>query len=91
MNKMNRKGQALDALQSTVLGIVSTVAILGVGYAVVLGLRDSQGATSDAYKAINGGFSLLDTVKDNLGIIITVAVFTVVLAGISAFSVFNRR
>jgi len=92
LNKtMGSKGQALSVLQGTVLGVVSTVAILGVGYAVIQGLADSQDQTSEAFAAINGGFSLLDIVKNNLGIIITIAVFVVVLAGIAAFAVASRQ
>ena len=88
--KLNEKGQALSTLQGTVLGVVSTVAVLGVGYSVIAGLRDSQTSGTEAYDAINGGFSLLDTVKDNLGLIITIAVFTVVLIGIAAFGAIRR-
>jgi len=90
MMKLNEKGQALNSLQGTVLGIVSTVAVLGVGYAVVAGLRDSQTAGTDAYTAINSGLSLLDTVQNNLGIIITIAVFSVILVGVTAFGAFRR-
>ena len=89
--QLNEKGQALSTLQGTVLGIVSTVAVLGVGYAVVSGLRDSQTSGTEAYNAINGAFTLLDTVKDNLGLIITIAVFTVVLIGIAAFGALRRE
>jgi len=95
--QINKKGQALSVLQSTVLGVVSTVAILGVGYAVIQGLLDSQAPggvnenSSQAAFALNGGFDLLDIVKNNLGIIITIAVFVVVLAGIAAFAVASRQ
>ena len=90
MMKLNEKGQALNALQATALGIVSTVAVVGVGYAVTGGLRDSQTAGTPQYEAINSGFTLLDIVKNNLSIVITIAVFTVVLIGVAGFSAIRR-
>ena len=90
MMKLNEKGQALNALQATALGIVSTVAVVGVGYAVTGGLRDSQTSGTSQYEAINSGFALLDIVKNNLSIVITIAVFTVVLIGVAGFSPIRR-
>ena len=101
--RMKKRGQALSVLQSTVLGVISTIAILGVGYAVIQGLADSQPLVnignitdpvfvlSESGQALNGGFALLDIVRNNLGIIITIAVFVVVLAGIAAFAVASRQ
>jgi len=99
MMKLNEKGQALNSLQGTVLGIVSTVAILGVGYAVISGIRDSAGTNlgnathpvyDSTYTAVNSGMGLLDTVQNNLGIIITISVFSVILVGVTAFGAFRR-
>lgn len=75
----SKKGQAMDALQAFILGVVGVAIVLVIGLIVLAELQGSTTTDSAAYNASGTVLTKLATVPTWIGIIIVVALAFIVL------------
>ncbi len=82
---MNKKGQALNALQSIAIGFVTVVIVMVIGFNIVGKVKETQTPGSAAANASSTGEEALQTMVDFLPIIALVAVGGIVLFFVARF------
>lgn len=87
---LNKKGQALGGLGGSIIAVVVAVIILVLGLVIVQELRDTQGATTEAYLSANASLAGLGDFSDFIPLIVIALAASVIIGLILAGFAFRN-